>query len=229
MSFHSRIRSPRLRQHRLASDRYLGLVLVHPTLDLLRGHLGVELDPPDALAEPERLRAERARRELDSARGNRVRVVVPLEGVEALREARRRPDRRAPHRSARPDASRSRAPTTARRRRAPPWRVAARRDIRRRWGPGGREAAAGGSSPRGATDGARRGPRAWRRRRRGRPRNRPAAGAVECPRQGSTPRARLPVRRSCPRTPPLERCRRESPRGCSRGDPSPLERRGSAR
>ena len=46
----------------------------------------MELHAPDAVAEPERLRARRAPCELDRACGHAVGVVVPLEGVEALRE-----------------------------------------------------------------------------------------------------------------------------------------------
>ena len=57
-----------------------------PALDLRPGHLGVKLDPPGPVAQPERLRADAAPRKLDGACGKTVRVVVPLEGEEAVRE-----------------------------------------------------------------------------------------------------------------------------------------------
>src|SRR3954453_11945668 len=46
----------------------------------------MELHAPGAVAEPERLRAQLVARELDGAGGEVVRVVVPLERVEARRQ-----------------------------------------------------------------------------------------------------------------------------------------------
>src|SRR6266508_6712725 len=66
--------------------RQLVLVL-EPEADRLQGHLGMALDAPGRLAEPERLVAARAARELDGSGRNVVRVVVPVEGVEALGQA----------------------------------------------------------------------------------------------------------------------------------------------
>ena len=62
------------------------IVLVgDPLLDLGERDLGVELHAPHALAEPERLRASRAVRELLSSGRHAVGVVVPLERFEARR------------------------------------------------------------------------------------------------------------------------------------------------
>jgi len=78
---------PRLLQQLVAAHRQLGLVLVRPALDLLFGHLGVELDSPGAIAEAERLRADRAPCQLDGAGRDPMRVVVPLERLEPLGQA----------------------------------------------------------------------------------------------------------------------------------------------
>src|SRR6266540_3979962 len=59
-------------------------LVLDPAQCLRTGHLGVELDPPGPVAEPERLGADRAACELDGPRRETVRVVVPLEGVETL-------------------------------------------------------------------------------------------------------------------------------------------------
>ena len=56
-------------------------------LDLVLGHLGVELDAPRAVAEPEGLSADLAPGQLHPAGGDGVGVVVPLEALEPLRES----------------------------------------------------------------------------------------------------------------------------------------------
>ena len=60
-------------------------ILRQPRLDLVASDLRVELDAPRT-AEPERLRADRAAGQLDGPLREVVRVVVPLEGVEPLRQ-----------------------------------------------------------------------------------------------------------------------------------------------
>src|SRR5436305_9928518 len=57
-----------------------------PPRDLDARHLGVELDSPRCVAEPERLRAHSAPSELDRPRRHAVRVEVPLERPEARRQ-----------------------------------------------------------------------------------------------------------------------------------------------
>ena len=201
-SFHASISLARLREQRVGVDAAARSSSSSQLSICGERHLGVELDAPRAVAEPERLRADAAARQLDRARRDAVGVVVPLERLEAPRQARRGPDRPRPRRV----SSTSNQPISASRAgrpvRAPPSRAAARRGRCRASACAGRAAAAGRGSPRAATGGGRPGRRASRRRRRARRRRRRAAAAAACPRQGSTPRAgaRAP-RTTSPKTP----------------------------
>ena len=58
-------------------------ILADPRFHLFGAHLRVKLHAP-GVPEPERLRADAAARQLDGPGRERVRVVVPLEGVEPL-------------------------------------------------------------------------------------------------------------------------------------------------
>jgi hypothetical protein len=73
---------------RLRRDGRLGAVAPDPRRELGQPHLGVELDAPDACAEPVRLRARVVARQLDRARRDAGRVFVPLEGRKAAGEGR---------------------------------------------------------------------------------------------------------------------------------------------
>src|SRR3954447_6827203 len=69
----------------VAADRWI-VGIPEPALELPCGHLRMELHRPARVSEPERLRAALAAVRLDRAAGHAVRVVVPLERLDPLRE-----------------------------------------------------------------------------------------------------------------------------------------------
>src|SRR6266567_495172 len=75
----------RFREELVGLERKGPPLLLHPALHLLERHLRMELDAPRVVAEPKRLRARRALRQLDPAGRDTMGVVVPLKRLECSR------------------------------------------------------------------------------------------------------------------------------------------------